>query len=523
MRKVICLLLLGLLLVLGQACFLSTFEEKAVQLVYDTIAAEKNGKKVRIDCLFKKIPNPFGVSVTLKNGDTLVATHGLYNETEKTLAEAIVATTKELMKNTRLENIKETSDDFNVEISILSPFIEIPFKTKRGLIETVKVGEGVLLKSDTKSVIFLPHVWQKNMFPHKFVNRLFSEGRFTRKEVSMGRVKAYRFLEQKIKENEKIQKWRMHQKKMAINALKGMVQPDGKIQYARDYKYPDEIIDGTEVRLMGTAYSIAYALYIEKDKELIPVLQKVFRHYADKINEPEINTGAKALMLLAIIYYEQATQDVEFNELRDNLTQGLDDLYMPNVGFKINMEIPATSPYYDGESWLALATYVHFYPNDKTMMALIENIDETMLEKFNPQDFNNQFFHWGMQSAAARFKDTDDERFLEYMKVMTDAYIKQGYIPDSSAVCAYMEGLTAAADAVQQADTDFYNRLQKHTKAHLENVSSLQILDKIPNSNRLLPDGLSQFNGAFLLGKHSSQIRCDATQHCIVALLKYQE
>ena len=311
-------------------------------------------------------------------------------------------------------------------------------------------------------------------------------------------------------------------KKMAIQALKNMVNPNGSIQYEWDYQIPYTSDKKNNVRLMGTAYSLAYALYVEQDKSLIPVIQNVFNHYSNKIKRPTIKTGAKALLLLAVIYYEQATNDNKFSQLRDTLLQQLKRLYQPQIGFKIRRDTTKTSPYFDGESWLALATYNHFYPKDKGVIDLLKKIDTDMLEKYDPTVFDKSFFHWGMQSAATRFKDTNDKKFLDYMKKMMQAYLEYGHISTSSAACAYLEGLTTAAAAVQTADKEFYFLLQNYATAHLQSIINLQVLDTLPMTNTPVPDEVSQFKGAFLLNKNSSKTRCDATQHCIVALLKYK-
>lgn len=464
------------------------------------------------------------VFVTIRRGDALVGCVG--NTTPEPLARVIIknakgALTDRLRDHLLFEDVD--ADSLNITVSILSPFVEIPFTTKEDLIKKLESGKGLLLKKDRKKVLFLPEVWKAYPFAEQFLENLELKGRLKEEDWD-GQIQAYKFTVQEFSEPEKKKNWRNYQIDMGQKALRNMVSENGDIIYGYDFQNLSYLTeDISQVRQMGTIMAIAYSLYKTNDQTLIPFLKKSFEHVEEEklLEQPDFKVGAKALLLVATLYYEKATGKTL--ELRKNLVNHLIEAYRPDVGFLTNNSSQKTSPFYNGESWVALSLYNSFYPNDTKVKELMPSVDRTMLNKYSSDNIDNPFFSHALQAAAIRFEQTHDDKFRYYMKEISLKLIKKRHFTSAS-TCAVLEGIVAVARSIRNEEPELFSMLYDYMTANLRFVSLLQIVDKNPFSQDKNFDSQSKrFEGSFLTIYHQPITRCDSTAHCTLVLMNYNE
>ena len=240
-------------------------------------------------------------------------------------------------------------------------------------------------------------------------------------------------------------------------------------------------------------------------------------------------TGATALALLSELQYYQGTADGRFAALRSAWLQGLMSVRIPGRGFKISPGFIDDTPFFDGEGWLALASYNQMFPQDTSVAATLESLDSYLMARY-ANDVKTGFYQWGTMAAARRFKVTSDQKFLMFVRAQAEAFLN-GPPRDrwrGENTCAWIEGLaTAAAMLRARKDSDgaLLARIDARVNEDMEVNRALQIG---PNMDRIaFGEGISltspklrDFSGAFLLGRYEPTTRVDMTGHCVSAILK---
>ena len=241
--------------------------------------------------------------------------------------------------------------------------------------------------------------------------------------------------------------------------------------------------------------------------------------------------GTTALALLTELHYFRATGDARFAELRAGWLEGLLHLRIPGRGFKESPTSIEESPYFNGETWLALAFYNGTFPEDEATAAMLPDLDDYLMEKYTgvPQI---GFYHWGAMAAAVRFATTSDNRFADFAREQARQFLDdlRPEVHPGVNSCYSVEGLSAAAATLRASghnDTYMINRIGARIRAEMKKNRALQIL---PGQQRLKLGGgaylasprLPVYVGAFLAGVNRPYTRIDYTQHCLAAMIKLE-
>ncbi len=239
------------------------------------------------------------------------------------------------------------------------------------------------------------------------------------------------------------------------------------------------------------------------------------------------HTGAVALALLTELRYSQTSGDNSFADMRRAWREGLMGLWIPGDGFR---QVPTsidTTPYYDGEAWLAFAQYHQAFPQDSRVSEFLDDVDAVLLEKYGGE-FKIDSFHWATMAAAARFADTKERKFLDFVKAQTQAFLerKKDHV-DNDNTCASIEGVADAMGALLSAGeggSELAERGRIWVTTEMRKVKQLQIQpgqkELVFPYSRIIAPRMQNFSGAFRSGLFAANTEVDLTAHCVSAMLK---
>jgi hypothetical protein len=238
-------------------------------------------------------------------------------------------------------------------------------------------------------------------------------------------------------------------------------------------------------------------------------------------------TGAVALALLTELRYTQTSGDTRFADLRRAWLEGLIGLRIPGDGFRqIPTSIDAT-PYFDGEAWLALAQYHRAFPRDRRVSELLTDVDAALMKKYGGA-FKADFFHWGTMAAAARYADTKEKRFLDFIKAQTGTFLsRKKDHADHNNTCALVEGVADALGALLSAGeggSELAKRARGWAAVEMQRAKQLQIqpgqTEMVFSNARIVAPRMQEFSGSFRRGIYEANTQVDFTQHCVSAMVK---
>lgn len=321
-----------------------------------------------------------------------------------------------------------------------------------------------------------------------------------------------------------------------------MQKQDGLFQYEFDFIPAAFSEDDHLVRQAGAAYGLAEYLLFSKDNETVGVLTKALTAF-ERLSIPiqdgrmisfdgtptQARTGATALALLAEMQYHRATGDERYKALRQAWRQALLAMHRPGAGFRKAPDSERESPYYNGETWLALAAYDHWHPGNPEVGRVLAEVDDYLIGQ-NRREPDTAFFHWGAMAAAMRHRATGDGKFARFAVQQGDLFIHKlrPRVYPGSNTCYSVEGLLAVQQVMVSggADEALRQRIRQRVKAEMIKNQEYQIR---PGQNRiyfgpnryLQVGDLSFFAGAYLNGRHRPSTRIDFTQHCLSATVKY--
>ncbi len=112
--------------------------------------------------------------------------------------------------------------------------------------------------------------------------------------------------------------------------------------------------------------------------------------------------GGTALALLAELHYSHVTGEERFAAMRRAWLHGILSLHVPGRGFRWGPTLLREAHYFNGEGWLALATYVSMFPEDKEARAVLEALDDYLLDRYGTKH-SLLFLHWGTMAAEVRY------------------------------------------------------------------------------------------------------------------------
>lgn len=326
---------------------------------------------------------------------------------------------------------------------------------------------------------------------------------------------------------------------MAMDALLAAQTAEGLFAY--DFNFVRSGASGRNsiVRQAGAAYALAEGYGYSRDHNLrTPVRRALTALRLLSVNvdadggalvsrDGTVNgtkLGATALALLAELMYYRTSGDGRFEQARQAWLRGLLALRRPGAGFRRSVASKAESPYFNGETWLALALYALTFEATDVKKVLSE-VDRYMIAKYGAAP-EIGFFHWGLMAAELRWRATREARFASFVREQVGHYLQamRPKLNPNANTCYVLEGLYPAL-AMTTADPAFNQSLRSRVRAEMRKNLGFQIQ---PGQDRLdLGDGvylvsarLQDFTGAFVAGRKRPETRIDFTQHCLSALVK---
>ncbi len=240
----------------------------------------------------------------------------------------------------------------------------------------------------------------------------------------------------------------------------------------------------------------------------------------------QAHIGATALALITELWYSKATGDSSFADSRRAWLEALIDLRIPGVGFR---QLPTSidhAPYYDGETWLALAEYHRAFPQDSRAASALADADADLLASYGGE-FQLDFFHWGTMAASARYRDTRDPRFLRFVIAQMSAVLQRKAMATNDNTCSLAEGVAdglAALVASGAGSSDLANRARAWIAREMDKAEKLQIKTGQRGllfvNARLISPRMSEFAGNFLEGTNLPKTQVDLGAHCVSAMIK---
>lgn len=325
--------------------------------------------------------------------------------------------------------------------------------------------------------------------------------------------------------------------KTAATYICGQQKESGFFKYefdfvANTYRYDDNI-----TRQAGAAYALGEYFLYTHDAHILPCLKKAIlafdaashqimenKHLVSQNGtDKQSTTGATALALLAVLFYEKATGSKEFNVIREKWVRGILALHIPGKGFQSSPLTREESPYFNGEAWLALAYYEALYPGDPIVHLVLRDIDSYVMDAYTKNPTKG-FYHWGMMAAAKRYETTHAPAFISFMEEQTRwIFSVDGDVQLHLNNCYLMEGFLAILPHI--SDQILREKVQTRIEKEMQKLQAFQIKKgqtKVPLSatHGLYFENLDSFEGGFLNGYGRPQARIDFTQHCLSAFLK---
>jgi len=328
---------------------------------------------------------------------------------------------------------------------------------------------------------------------------------------------------------------------------------DGRFNYEY-YPYQDKYSLGYNIiRHASTTYSLAKLYrdtrlteFMECTLKGIKYLQKYFRisplgKYVDDGFYPN-HLGSTALTILAMIEYEEATNDTtfvndikemgEFLKAQQNPNGSLNCYYYSDKKISYGLD-----DYYIGEGVLA-AVRLYEFTGSYDYYVFLEKAFSYCKDYYIDKGLN-PFAPWGVEAFVRWYKYSKDSKVLDFCYRISDDILEHQYLPGDDCPSDYIGGFgkiknrvpgaSTASDIEAVVDTYYLaNITNNKTKMSqykdniilaVEFLINLQI-DKndaleYPNPGRVI--------GAIPLTLSNSKIRIDHMQHTIVTLLKVRD
>ncbi|MCR4301443.1 MAG: hypothetical protein NUV51_07515 [Sulfuricaulis sp.] len=239
-------------------------------------------------------------------------------------------------------------------------------------------------------------------------------------------------------------------------------------------------------------------------------------------------TGTVALALLTELRFAQTSKDAGFSNLRQAWLEALLMLRIPGGGFRKFPTSIDSSPYADGEAWLALAQYHRQFPQDKRIAEMLASVDDSLIKIYG-SDFNINFYHWGTMAAAARYADSKEAKFLDFIKNQTSAFLDSKQQLESYNDCASVEGVADALATLVSAgegESELSGRARAWIAREMIKTKEMQIKpgqkELVFTNARVSAPRLKEFTGSFLADRYELKTQVDYTSHCVSAMIKLQ-
>jgi len=328
---------------------------------------------------------------------------------------------------------------------------------------------------------------------------------------------------------------------LAAKHLLSRQLPDGYFRYEFDLVRGRWSSKNNLVRQAGAAYALAEYLKHRDEQPIRAALGNALQAFSaasvswgngkllgEQGDARKAKAGATALALIAGLWYRQVSGDPRFDNDLHAWRSGLLALRNPDGLFFSYPGSSGESPYSNGEIWLALATHAQTFPQDQGVRAILPAVDEAVFERYG-QRAEMGFFHWGLMAAAVRYEVTSAPRLVDFTLTQLDAFLGElrPIVNRKSNSCYSVEGMVAAMQVLRKSNRAQKTQqiLQARIEAEMEKNAALQIPVgareiSLGDERKLHSPELKRFAGGFLNARDRPQVRIDATQHCLSAMLK---
>jgi hypothetical protein len=159
----------------------------------------------------------------------------------------------------------------------------------------------------------------------------------------------------------------------------------------------------------------------------------------------------------------------------------------------------------------------------------LTDVDDALIRKYEGE-FKIDFFHWGTMAAAARFADTKEKKFLDFIKAQTGAFLdrKKDHV-DNDNNCASIEGVADVLEALLSAGeggSELAERARGWASTEMRKVKQLQIQpgqkELVFSNSRIIAPRMQEFSGSFRSGIYAANTQVDLTAHCVSAMVKLE-
>ena len=333
-------------------------------------------------------------------------------------------------------------------------------------------------------------------------------------------------------------------------------KPEGNFNYEYNWINKSMNPDDNEVRQAGVLWGVALIYNDNPNDTLFNVLKKGFNFFKNYSTESEDGrkwvtypdddmgkTGTVALLSLAIIDFLRSAENIDA-EYREELENDLDKylnflisirlenfLFHETYYLKNGTGYGPPSPYFDGESLLALTKAAKYMDKDELKPIILETANATyhyfveleLLYK-NDSPITKGFFQWGCMSyfelATSGWEETENysDILIDLANWMIDVHhtLKRtrntGY--------AYEGIIHAYKIALEKGDEYHTEKFASVIDEGLFKLTSWQVEGPIPNAylqNHSTTDKLAI--GGIMNHKEEPPLRIDVTQHQMHAVI----
>jgi hypothetical protein len=329
--------------------------------------------------------------------------------------------------------------------------------------------------------------------------------------------------------------------KLAAEHLVRSQLANGFFVYEHDFLSGMDSSKDNVVRQAGTAYSLAEYHSLFPDSSIKQAIGKALKGFEAASVEwqggwlltfdaslKKAKAGATALALLAALIASDDPIDQAFSQIKQGWVKGLLGLQMSDGGFASRPGSDQQSPYSNGEIWLAFALYHRAFPDEEGVLQALQRADRFMISNYaDPPDIG--FFHWGVMAAAARHETSQERRFADFIALQMKSFLHdlRPTVKYRANSCYSVEGLLEGA-AVLRGYPEYRGLFQQavaRVEKEMQKNRQLQILPgqkslRFSEQRFLSAPEIPSYAGAFLNGRYRPQVRIDATQHCLSAMIK---
>lgn len=333
-------------------------------------------------------------------------------------------------------------------------------------------------------------------------------------------------------------------------------KPEGNFNYEYDWVNKQMNTDDSEVRQAGALWGLSLIYNDNPDETLMLALEKGLNFFKNHSMESDDGykwivypnsssgrTGTVALIALSIIDFLRSSEDTDM-ELKTELWSDLDkyldflvSLRMENGQFyqsydhETGVGYGGSSPYFDGESLLALTKAAKYLDKDELKPIILESANATYqnnvvnaLEDDPDSSTTKGFFQWGCMAyyelATSDWQNT--ESYSDIVISLSDWMIDVHKTLERTRNTAYAyEGIIHAYELARvTGDKNHTEKFASVIDEGLYKLTSWQVGGPIQNEylqNHTTSDTLAI--GGIMNHKEEPPLRIDVTQHQMHAVI----